>query len=195
MRPLWTAGRNTSNVVLARACAPCQACAPTARFLERKETHLTSAPAHHYLIILNLKNSHNFASPLHSCQDPSCISAPRLACLMFCIPRITPTLYTVSSEMPRHHAFFHLKVPRRRTLLIIIMSSIRIHRSTHHIAPSLRRHAHLIILLPQWRRETIIPMSRLRRWQEIDDEAPDVEDIDEGDGPFDDGSAVVVSLV
>lgn len=94
-----------------------------------------------------------------------------------------------------HHMSSRLKVPRRRTLLILIMPTVRIHRTTHHIAPSLRGHAHLIILLPQRRRETIILMSRLRRRQEIDDEAPDVEDVDERDGPFDDGGAVVVFLV
>lgn len=91
-----------------------------------------------------------------------------------------------------------LKVPARRHSpipILRIMTSIRIHRSTHHITPSLRLHSHLIILLPQRRREAILLMARARRGQEIDDERPHVEDEDEGDGPFADGGAVVVLLV
>lgn len=116
--------------------------------------------------------------------------------MTFCIPRIMLMLYTLSpfnAVLPRH--LHHLEIPRRYTLLIIIMPSIRINRPTHHIPTRLRRHPHLIILLPQRQRETIILMSRLGRREEVNDEAPDVEDVDERDGPFDNGGAVVVSLV
>ena len=79
--------------------------------------------------------------------------------------------------------------------LIRVLPTTGIHRPTHHIALHLRVHCHLIILLPQRCREAIMPMPRLHRGQEINDETPDVKDVDQRYGPLQDRGAVVVSLV
>lgn len=75
------------------------------------------------------------------------------------------------------------------------MATITVHRPAHHVTACLCSHAHLIVLLPERRRETIALMPRAGRGQEVDDEGPDVEDVDQGDGPFNDGGAVVMFLV
>jgi len=74
-------------------------------------------------------------------------------------------------------------------------TSIRINRPTKHVPPRLGLLRHLIILGPTRRAKAVVLVLRARRRQEIDDEAPNVEDVDEGDNPLDDGGFVVDGFV
>ena len=79
--------------------------------------------------------------------------------------------------------------------LIWVLSTAAEHWTTHVVALVLCPHSHLIILFPERRCVSVALMSRARRRQEVDDEAPDVEYVDERNGPFEDCGAVVVALV
>ena len=71
------------------------------------------------------------------------------------------------------------------------MSPIRINGPASHISHLLRMRS-LRIIPPPHRREPVLFPLRLGRRQEIDDEAPDVEDVNERDDPLEDGADVVV---
>ena len=75
-----------------------------------------------------------------------------------------------------------------------IMSTTTIHRPTIQI-PHLLRPPRLRIMLPPNLREPILGPPRLSRRQEIDDKAPDIEDIDQRDHPLEDGAHVVDLVV
>lgn len=89
----------------------------------------------------------------------------------------------------------HRRPIARRIIIGMETTSIRINRPTKHIPTLLRLHRILIILGPPRRAKPVILVLRPDRGQEVDDEAPDVEDVDERDNPFDDGGFVVFGLV
>lgn len=93
--------------------------------------------------------------------------------------------------LPFSHRLLHIAIDA----FILGLSTRSVHRSSHHIALRLRIHRHLIILLPQRRRESVVLMSRLHSRQEINNKAPDVEDVDQAYRPLQYCCAVVVSLV
>ena len=85
--------------------------------------------------------------------------------------------------------------PIARRIIGIKPPTVRIHRPTEHIPSSLGLLRHFVVLGALGRAKAVVLVLGARRRQEIDDEAPDVEDVDEGDGPLDDGGPVVVVLI
>ena len=99
----------------------------------------------------------------------------------------------------RHHCN-SLKVPTclRHWLVAAItawhstVSAVRVYRSARHVAFGLRRaRLWIVILSDSW--EPVLWILRLCRRQEVDDEAPDVEDIDQCNDPLEDGADIIVA--
>lgn len=51
-------------------------------------------------------------------------------------------------------------------------------------------HGHLVVLRANRRPKAVLLVARAHGRQEVDDEAPDVEDVDERDDPFQNGGGV-----
>jgi hypothetical protein len=72
------------------------------------------------------------------------------------------------------------------------VSTVRVYWPARHIAVGLcGTRLWIIILSYPW--EPILRILRLRRRQEIDDEAPDIENVDQRDDPLEDGADVVMA--
>ena len=72
------------------------------------------------------------------------------------------------------------------------MSTVGVDRSARHVTTGLGR-SRLRIIALSYSRISIFWILRLRRGQEIDDEAPDEEDVDERYDPLENGADVVVA--
>ena len=73
---------------------------------------------------------------------------------------------------------------------IVVLSTSRVHRSAEVVAGALRVHGHLVVLSANGRTEAILLVAGAGHGQEVDDEAPDVEDVAERDDPLENGGFV-----
>lgn len=73
---------------------------------------------------------------------------------------------------------------------VVVLSASRIYRPTEVVAGVLSVHGHFIVVGADGRTETILLVAGAGHGQEVDDEAPDVEDVAERDDPLEDGGFV-----
>jgi len=73
---------------------------------------------------------------------------------------------------------------------IVVLPTSRVHRSAKVVAGALRVHSHLVVLSANGRTEAILLVAGAGHGQEVDDEAPDVEDVAERDDPLEDSGFV-----
>ena len=76
---------------------------------------------------------------------------------------------------------------------IVVLSASRVHRPAEVVAVALCVHSHLIVLSANGRTEAILLVAGAGHGQEVDDEAPDVEDVAEGHDPLENGGLVDVT--
>lgn len=74
------------------------------------------------------------------------------------------------------------------------VASICVYRPTIHVAHLLCVLRLRIVTLPQ-RREAIVLRPGVDRWEEVEDEAPHVEDVDECNNPLEDGGSIAMVSV
>lgn len=82
---------------------------------------------------------------------------------------------------------------RHRAVLavgVVVVTTSSVHRAAKVVATGLGVHGHLIVVGANGRAEAVLLVASAGRGQEVDDEAPDVEDVDEGDDPLEDGGFV-----
>jgi len=108
------------------------------------------------------------------------------------------------SIIPIFSCSVHLKVPRRWYIpgslshrhcavvarSIVVLSTGRVDRSAEVVAVALCVHGHLVVASANGRTEAILLVAGAGHGQEVDDEAPDVEDVAERDDPFKNGGFV-----
>lgn len=78
------------------------------------------------------------------------------------------------------------------------MATGGVHGTAEVVSVRLGVHAHLVVRVANRRAEAVLLVARADGGQEVDDEAPDIEDVDEGDDPLEDGGgvdAVVAALL
>lgn len=73
---------------------------------------------------------------------------------------------------------------------VIVLSTSRVHRPTEVVTGALSVHSHLVVLSANGRAEAILLVAGAGHGQEVDDEAPDVEDVAERDDPLQNGGLV-----
>lgn len=108
-----------------------------------------------------------------------------------CIFKCLACFYSSSRdlEVPRGRHVPH----RHRAVLagsVVVVTTSRVHRAAEVVSASLCVHGHLVVVGADGRAEAVLLIASAVRGQEVNAEAPDVEDVDEGDHPFEDGGFV-----
>jgi len=70
------------------------------------------------------------------------------------------------------------------------MAASRVNRAAEVVAGSLSVHGHLVVVGADWRAKAVLLVAGASRGEEVDDERPYVEDVDQRDDPFEDGGFV-----
>jgi hypothetical protein len=77
-----------------------------------------------------------------------------------------------------------------RSLAVLCVTTGRVHRTAHVVARSLSVHGHLVVVGADRGSKAVLLVARACCRQEVDDEGPDVEDVDQRDDPLEDGGVV-----
>jgi hypothetical protein len=68
--------------------------------------------------------------------------------------------------------------------IVVLSAARRVHGTAEVVAGGLGVHGHLVVLGANGRAEAVLLVAGARHGEEIDDEAPDVEDVDERNDPL-----------